>query len=399
MNRRNNLVSSAMPAGTGLEHRSSFDANSLHALRSSASEPSLTDATKSGPQRKSKQQLKRPSNRSPSLLSGPSQPSAGAHYGRTRKLNTKASSDLSDCCSDTNNAVPSPSPHIVPPHGSLLTSTTVRKRHLPPFAEVDNKWKDLFLATVTHALYISAQPFQDFTVSTPIMRSQIQRAIDLVYPEAAYSVKARGDPILLLSYNRLCELRAKIASDAVDLVVKHVRSFSSTTESHEWLLWARRLNGPLYFEDPTPAYCLSQRGSAGFIEPSGKLKSQFILTLVEHYLQFSQSAISDTSSFQPMVGLFGLVMAALERAVYIVRADAQLVANAKKFSHDNYGDKVDMFVQVVQGVSVDRWRELIEICSQEQTESDDDNAGPEAVGGGADHYNMFAFESPKKRRV
>jgi hypothetical protein len=57
------------------------------------------------------------------------------------------------------------------------------------------KWKITFLSTLTHALYISERPFEDFSVCSPELLATTQRIFDLVFPEVIYELSA-GDTVV-----------------------------------------------------------------------------------------------------------------------------------------------------------------------------------------------------------
>ncbi|KAG2017220.1 xylanase A [Coprinopsis cinerea AmutBmut pab1-1] len=77
-----------------------------------------------------------------------------------------------------------------------------------------------------------------------------------------------------MSYNRINVRRSGIAQDALNELSQHLKSFNSLTDANDWLKWAKRLHdGPLFFREPTPAYCQARRrGEPGYIEPAGRLR-------------------------------------------------------------------------------------------------------------------------------
>lgn len=50
------------------------------------------------------------------------------------------------------------------------------------------KWKVTFLSTLTHALYISERPFEDFRVCSPEFLVTMQVVFNLVFPEIVYKL-------------------------------------------------------------------------------------------------------------------------------------------------------------------------------------------------------------------
>jgi len=53
---------------------------------------------------------------------------------------------------------------------------------------VHPKWTNVFLPTLTHALFISKQPFRDFRPSSPIFVATIRQIFGLVYPSITYHI-------------------------------------------------------------------------------------------------------------------------------------------------------------------------------------------------------------------
>lgn len=154
------------------------------------------------------------------------------------------------------------------------TAGKTRKTHLPQFVNVGNRWEDVCLPSLYAVVWVSQNPFADFKINTATLQGRVQRVIDTVYTNVDYSLHEQ-DPILLLvsfpllfarrtllltphdlqAHKRILSKRGEIASVAVDLLVKEVKSLSSATQAAHWLDWSQRLTGPLYFEHPTPASC------------------------------------------------------------------------------------------------------------------------------------------------
>lgn len=51
-----------------------------------------------------------------------------------------------------------------------------------------NKWKIMFLSTLTHTLYISERPFEHFRICSPEFLETTQKVFDLVFPEIVYQL-------------------------------------------------------------------------------------------------------------------------------------------------------------------------------------------------------------------
>jgi len=60
---------------------------------------------------------------------------------------------------------------------------------------VHPKWAKTILPTLTHALYISKDPFEEFKSLSPSFIATVQKVFDLVYPHAMHDV-TEGDAVL-----------------------------------------------------------------------------------------------------------------------------------------------------------------------------------------------------------
>ncbi|TEB31954.1 hypothetical protein FA13DRAFT_1732235 [Coprinellus micaceus] len=219
-----------------------------------------------------------------------------------------------------------------------LTANSVRKSDLPDFTQASNKWTENYLPTVFHMYYHASEHFVTWGSNSKTLNEAIQGAVDLVYPDEEYQVGMVGDPIQLLTYNRISERRSNLGSDAVLLLQEHLGKikenpspdYDGLSEVHDWLEWARRDTGPLFFERPTPVHCTADVGEPGFVMPGGRLRSQFIINLVRNALSCSTGSLY-TCDTTP-VGLFALIMAALERAAKWLQPDGTMHQDAQPFS-------------------------------------------------------------------
>ncbi|TFK19710.1 hypothetical protein FA15DRAFT_659671 [Coprinopsis marcescibilis] len=289
-----------------------------------------------------------------------------------------------------------------------LTANTVRMEHLPAFALANNRWKGKFLPTLYHALYTSREPFKGFVVSTPRFNEMVQNVINMVYPEAQYTAKLIGDPIHLLAHSRIIERRGGIAQDAVKLLADHIATFRSLSEAHNWLTWAQTVYGPLFFREPLPAYLTNNA-----MKPGGRLQSPFIIALAQRALGSSENAFR-SDGLEPPCGLLAIIMTALDRAARILdRAARILDANGQiqtgldgkqlkifKFSDENWGTKLDLYLSSLNAIMDFQWFELLEELTPVPI-----NEAPVQVFGGNDIMlnaelgNLFAFASPKKGQL
>ncbi|KAH6871864.1 hypothetical protein BKA70DRAFT_1354385 [Coprinopsis sp. MPI-PUGE-AT-0042] len=293
--------------------------------------------------------------------------------------------------------VPQPQPTIVvaPKAERKLLASNVRVPDLPPFGNIDHKWNRIYLPSLYLAFYTSSDLFKGYALASCLLTDTVQDMVNTVYPNVSYPVKAENEAFCLLSYNRIIERRGAIAQQALDNLSSHLKSFRIADDAQDFLLWARRLDGPLYFANPTPAFCKAVRGDAGYIAPSGRLRSPFVIALVRDALNFSANAVRSTSATSAYpVGLFALVMTSLERAATLLDADGNISQKIKKFSEENYGAKVKTYLSSMDSFTSEQWDEILE-------EYDVPNDIIESMGdlsiADDDRLNIFDFESPKKR--
>jgi hypothetical protein len=57
----------------------------------------------------------------------------------------------------------------------------------------DPRWTDIFLPSLTHALYVSRKPFKHFKAKAPEFLDIVQKIFDLSYPEIDLTLKTKDD--------------------------------------------------------------------------------------------------------------------------------------------------------------------------------------------------------------
>ncbi|KAH6911315.1 hypothetical protein BKA70DRAFT_57124 [Coprinopsis sp. MPI-PUGE-AT-0042] len=287
----------------------------------------------------------------------------------------------------------------VPPnvdHAAELLASTVRVSNLPEFAHLNQDWKLKFLPTLYLIFYTSFDTFKGFALSSRPLLNIVQAAVNTVYPKATYRVRIKGEPFYLLAYNRINDRRARISNLALERLSTHLKGFRLTSEAHDFLMWARRLDGPLFFKEPTPASCKASRDEPGYVPPSGRLRSPFVVDLVRDALSHSKNALyvpNVTSGASYPIGLFALVMISLERAASVLDADGAIPQKMKKFSEENYGAQLKTYVGAMNAITADQWDEILQ--EYDVASEDTDQAGNASVADN-DRLNIFSFESPKK---
>jgi hypothetical protein len=66
----------------------------------------------------------------------------------------------------------------------------------------------------------------------------------------------------------------------------------------------------------------------------------------------------------------------------------------KKFSDENYGAQLKIYVNAMNAVTPEQWDEILQ---EYDVESKDTNAAGNLSVADDDRLNIFSFESPKKR--
>lgn len=274
------------------------------------------------------------------------------------------------------------------------TAGKTRKTHLPQFVNVGNRWEDVCLPSLYAVVWVSQNPFADFKINTATLQGRVQRVIDTVYTNVDYSLHEQ-DPILLLAHKRILSKRGEIASVAVDLLVKEVKSLSSATQAAHWLDWSQRLTGPLYFEHPTPASCRVSWDHPAFKPPRGRMKSPILVALVRKFLLASKNAVVvKENAHQRPVGLVALAMAALHRAARFVQPNGDVSPDITPFSGNKVNAMVEKFMGVAQGVTSETWDQFLELCDVPITTEEEHNA--DASFDDLNCHRMYMFQSPKK---
>jgi hypothetical protein len=67
------------------------------------------------------------------------------------------------------------------------------------------------------------------------------------------------------AYNRINDRRAAVATSALERLSTHLKAYQLTSEAQDFLMWARRLDGPLFFKEATPASCKASRNDPSYI--------------------------------------------------------------------------------------------------------------------------------------
>ncbi|KAJ2915195.1 hypothetical protein MD484_g5207, partial [Candolleomyces efflorescens] len=284
-----------------------------------------------------------------------------------------------------------------------LTAGTVVVDHLPDFATRDGRWRMKFLPALYNLLYVSANPFSGFMLASTEFVAMVQKLINITYPEVTYTAHHKEEPFHLLAYNRINERRGAIARHAVKVVAAQVASFSKdengdSAEGAEWLRWARRARGPLYWADPSPAWCTGPSDEAGFVPPGGRLKSRYIISMAELARTYTKGVDYNSELHRGIpIGLFSLILAGLERAARDMTSRGTLKEKAPSFSQSEWGDAVGRYTDRLNKFSSEQWDSILAVCGFTASGGVDDGLESDRSLGDHERMEMFAFASPQKR--
>ncbi|KAF9554567.1 hypothetical protein CPC08DRAFT_766634 [Agrocybe pediades] len=275
-----------------------------------------------------------------------------------------------------------------------LNGNNVRMADLPDFALA--KWKKTFLPTLYTTLYTSDNPFDGFYKGGHTFISLLQNILQHVYPDVNYKVTAH-DSVHFLAYNRINERRSSIGSDALFLVKEHLATIreqkggpAGEKAATEWLRWCMRMDGPLFFRDPSPFTGPTSKNDPSYVFPGGRLLSPFIIKLATPCLKLAVGLVINAGYPR---GLVALIMAALECAVH--HLSKPLVA-LQEFSKEHWGEKVHVYYNSLRTIPESRWQELQQHCSWRCVQEEDDARTADLFMMDEAHPFVFDFTSPKK---
>lgn len=156
------------------------------------------------------------------------------------------------------------------------------RRPLPNWVYPD--WTQTFLPTLTHALFISEDPFQEFKSSSPAFIVIVQQISRLVYPDAPDDISVLVEEVsrvyigvgvdsieLQQAAQRLTTKKSKIACAVMEEVkhfFKQERYLSHPDQIGHYAKWALRPDGPAFHETPTPITCKVDRSHKQYIVSS-----------------------------------------------------------------------------------------------------------------------------------
>ncbi|KAF9053430.1 hypothetical protein BJ165DRAFT_1400729 [Panaeolus papilionaceus] len=247
----------------------------------------------------------------------------------------------------------------------VIHTNNIRVNDLPDFATKENRWRNVFLPTLYDKFFSSPDPFSRFLKGTEKFISLLQDTLDEVYPNIKYTVSAR-DPIHAVSYNRINEKRSAIGAMALKVVKDHLDSLDDEKARRDWLVWASRSDGPLFFKKPVDPKSPRDREDPAYVHPSGHLLSTFIINLFTSFIRLKAGSILDSNHPR---GLVALIMAALERGVKSLRPGHKV----EEFSNGLWGAKVIAYYGGLANVDENQWNALLEAAKIDVKEADEDS--------------------------
>ncbi|KAF8870788.1 hypothetical protein CPB84DRAFT_1855330 [Gymnopilus junonius] len=209
----------------------------------------------------------------------------------------------------------------------------------------DGRWKTAFLPSITHALYMSSEPFKHFSLNSTVFLHTVQKAFDSAFSDAEYQVQTK-DAIVAKAYDRIKTRWSFIASDTLEEIQNFFSApkYAGKTDTiKKYVAWALRGDGPGYNAKPTPSDCKVKGGEVGYIEPDGTFQSTIMTAIARKYIKHAEQSVFEPSISpkNPPKGLYALIAAAVERAFASHRKG--VYKKPDPFSDDNNGAAIKFF--------------------------------------------------------
>jgi hypothetical protein len=147
---------------------------------------------------------------------------------------------------------------------------------------LDSRWKDIFNPSLSHALYISRDPFSDFTLKSPKFLAIVQKVFEASFPDVTFLLTS-DDPVVekvsspsrfsdlrhtpCQAYERIKSQKSKIRSDVLTNVkdfFKRADFSGQPAEIKGYIRWALT-GGPAYYGQLTPRTCKAKKDETGYI--------------------------------------------------------------------------------------------------------------------------------------
>jgi hypothetical protein len=60
----------------------------------------------------------------------------------------------------------------------------------------DNRWARTFVPTISHAFYMTREPFLDWSPESAVFLATVQRVFNMSFPNVVYTVSARDQVVM-----------------------------------------------------------------------------------------------------------------------------------------------------------------------------------------------------------
>ncbi|KAF8263173.1 hypothetical protein EI94DRAFT_1807615 [Lactarius quietus] len=163
----------------------------------------------------------------------------------------------------------------------------------------DSHWTHTFLPTMNHVLYLSNQPFTDWTFESDTILPTVKTVFNLSFTNITYTLSLQ-DAVVKAAYNRMKMRRSKIASDVLQLVKTFFEGpqFENREDIKAYVFWALWSGGPAYYKTPILKSCRLKIDDPNCLKPDAKSALQPSL-----------------GPRNPPLGLYAMILTAVERAM------------------------------------------------------------------------------------
>ncbi|KAF8156945.1 hypothetical protein B0H34DRAFT_770560 [Crassisporium funariophilum] len=246
------------------------------------------------------------------------------------------------------------------------------------------EWRKSILPTLYDKFFSSKDPYSQFFKGSDAFVALLQSIIDEVFPGFTY-----------IAYNRINKKCSHIGAAAVEAVNKHisiVTAQSGERAAREWLRWAVRADGPLFFKVPVPMDAPVNCTDPKYKHPEGRLLSKFIIKLAAPCLRLQKGSVSKNGYPK---GLFALILTALERAVWLCLKPSKEI---KEFLNEAWGSEVTVYRSSLRAIDEACWKEISDTCGAKEGALDDLDDENNADLSLLDNNRAFLFDfaSPSK---
>ncbi|KAF8225294.1 hypothetical protein L208DRAFT_1306705 [Tricholoma matsutake] len=212
----------------------------------------------------------------------------------------------------------------------------------------DPRWANVFIPTITHALYILQEPFLNFTSKSPIFLATVQKTFNLSFPNVDLVLTA-DDPLVVTAYRQINSRKYKLASRILEVIIKFFncdKFINQPEKIQDYVHWAIKGDGP--------AKTLTSTTTA-HQAPDGFLQSQFIAPAAEQHLKYAKNSIlyPPLDVKHPPKGLYTLLLIAVEWAFAAFLSGTYI--EPQHFAHKHYWHMIRVFLGHIEHISERRW--------------------------------------------